>query len=395
MRTIIITAILLSIFLSLSAENPLEEVLREVEKNNTGLQALKLEMEERGLESRTGIYPSDPSAEFNYLWGNPAVMGNRINVALTQSFDFPTSYIHRNRIANARSEQLETEYNRRLRTLLYEARLIAIELIHRNALSREFEKRIAHAMSLRDSYKAMFEEGEAGLPSYNKAELNLLDIRKDAEINEIERNRLLSELATLNGGREIAFDQSDYPPEKIPEEFDRWYSTAEQHNPVLQWLAGEQEISRMQEKLNKALSLPAFHAGYMSETVGAQQFRGIKAGITIPLWENRNTVRHARAQTLALQSAETDNELRFHHQLESAHAKAIALKDSAAEYRRLLDAFDNTNLLAKALEEGEISLTEYILELTVYYDSTDNLMETELEMHKAIAELFRYHGYQN
>lgn len=395
MKTIIITAILLSIFLGLSAANPLEGILREVEKNNTGLQALKQEMEARGLASRTGIYPADPKAEFNYLWGNPAVMGNRINLALTQSFDFPTSYIHRNRIADARSGQLQTEYNRQLTMLFYEVRLIAIELIHRNALSREYKKRTAHAMSLRDSYKAMLEEGEAGLPAYNKAELNLLNIRKEAEINDIERNRLLSELAALNGGREIAFDQSDYPPEKIPEDFDRWYSTAEQHNPVLQWLAGEQEISNMQENLNKALSLPSFHTGYMSTTLGAQQFRGITAGITIPLWENRNKVRHARAQTLALQSAETDNKLRFHHQLESAHAKAIALQASVAEYRRLLNAFDNTNLLAEALEEGEISLTKYILELTVYYDSTDNLMETELEMHKAIAELFRYQGYYN
>lgn len=390
MRPTIITAILLATILSLSAQTGIEQVLGEVERNNTRLRALQMQLEAQSLENRTGLYPPDPSAEYAYLWGSPSLIGNRVNIAVTQSFDFPTSYIYKSRIAAAGDRQLELEYQRQLMELRYEATLILLELIHKNALDKEYERRLQHARSLRNSYKTMLEQGETSLPSYNKAELSLLNIRKAAEMNAIERSRLLSDLATLNGGKEVTFTQAVYPQEDVPEDFEQWYSRAQQDNPVLQWLAGETAISRMQEKLSKALSLPSFHAGYMSEAIGAEQFSGIAAGITIPLWETRNTVSHARAQTEALQSIETDNRLRLYRQLESAHAKARALQESVAEYRLLLRQHDNTRLLEKALDMGEINLTAYILELTIYYSSTEKLMEAELDMHISIAELYRY-----
>lgn len=390
MKSTIITTLMLAAFINLGAQNARYQVLSEIVNNNTRLQALEKELEARGLEQRTGLWPADPEAEYAYLWGSPAVMGNRVNISLIQSFDFPTTYIYGSRIADARDGQLALEYERELTELLYEAGLIITELVYRNARAAVYEERLAHAREIRDSYRAKLEQGEAGMPEYNKSALNLLNISKEAEINTIGREKLLSELASLNGGREIAFSHSEYHREEIPENFDRWYSTAEQDNPVLRWLSAETEVRRMEVSLNRAQGLPSFHAGYMSATVGAEQFRGITAGITIPLWENRHRVSSARARTDAMESMEADNRLMFYHRLKSAHAKALSLRESVEEYRRLLQTYDNTLLLKEALERGEISLIEYILELTIYYNSRDRLMEAELEMHRAIADLYRY-----
>lgn len=387
---IVIMALLLSASIAAGAQTA-DEILAEIENNNTTLKALRQEIEARRLGNRTGIFLPDPEAQFNYLWGDPSMLGNRINIAVTQSFDFPTAYGHRRQISRARNDQLEIEYERNLKAILYNARLILTDIVYYNSLQLEYRRRIDHAEELAASFEARLELGEAGLPDYNKAQLNLLNAEKELELSTIERQMLLSELAALNGGKYADVTNSEYRARQIPDDFSSWYSEAEKENPDLELLAMETEISRRQESLSTALGLPRVHAGYMSETIGAEGFRGIAAGLTIPLWENRNRLRQAQANTLAMQEIETDNKLRFYYQLQAHFEKAVALQKSVEDYRQSLLRLDNTEMLKMALDLGETSLAEYILELTIYYGSIDRLLEAEREMWVAVEELYRYH----
>jgi outer membrane protein TolC len=253
-----------------------------------------------------------------------------------------------------------------------------------------YTKRINHAQSIANSYKAKFDKGEANIIEFNKSQINLLNIKKEAELNEIEQNSLLSELIRLNGSFQIVLNDTIFQTKEIPVDFEQWYKQVEQNNPILSWLKQEIEISQKQEKLNFANGLPKFSAGFMSEKVIGQQFQGISAGISIPLWENKNAVKQAKAQTFALQSIETDNKLQFYNQLKIHHAKAINLQKSVIDYRSTLNIYDNSELLKKAFDKGEISLTDYILELTIYYNSINNLLQSEREMNKAIVQLNVY-----
>ncbi|MFO7575546.1 MAG: TolC family protein, partial [Bacteroidales bacterium] len=117
----------------------LEKVISEIEKNNTTLQALRQQLEARRLENRTGIFLPDPEAGFNYLWGDPSVIGNRVNIALTQSFDFPTAYKYRNQISHIRNDQLDLEYDSQLRTIRFEARLVLTDLVYYNNMEAEYK----------------------------------------------------------------------------------------------------------------------------------------------------------------------------------------------------------------------------------------------------------------
>ena len=382
-------ALLLSASIAAWAQTE-DEILAEIENNNTTLKALSQEIEARRLGNRTGIFLPDPEAQFNYLWGDPSLLGNRINIAVTQSFDFPSAYGHRRQISRARNDQLEVEYERNLKAILYRARLILTDIVYYNSLQLEYMRRIDHAEELAASFEARLEQGEAGLPDYNKAQLNLLNAEKEMELSVIEREMLLSELAALNGGKYVDVTKSEYRARTVPGDFSSWYSEAEQANPDLEWLAMETEISRRQESLSTALGLPRMHAGYMSETIGAEGFRGIAAGLTIPLWENRNRVSQAQANTLAMQEIETDNKLRFYYQLQAHFEKAVALQKSVEDYRQSLLRLDNTEMLKMALDLGEISLAEYILELTIYYGSIDRLLEAERDLRVSIEELYRY-----
>lgn len=128
----------------------------------------------------------------------------------------------------------------------------------------------------------------------------------------------------------------------------------------------------------------------ISENIIGEQLRGVIVGISLPLWENKNTVKYAKAQTIALQSIEADNKIQFYNRLKALHTKAIGLQNNNIAYRRVLLRYDNSDLLKKALDKGEIGLVEYMLELSIYYESVNRLLLQELELNKTLAELKKY-----
>lgn len=391
MKKIIIAFIWLPFIISnLSAQNTTDKILVEIEKNNTTLSSLRKTLDAEKIGYKTGIFLQNPEAEFNYLWGNPSGMGNRTDFSLIQSFDFPTAYKYKNQISGLKTEQSEILYQKQLKAILTEARLICVDLVYYNALIAELDKRLEHAQRMASSYKSKFEAGEANILEYNKARLNLLTAQKKYESNEIERNALMAQLTRLNGGVELDFLDKEYQVIMIPDDFDQWYFETEQNNPMLAWLKYEIEIGKKQIGLTKAKSLPEFKAGYMSETVLNEQFKGISFGINIPLWEDKNKVKYEKAKTEALEHFSTDQKLQFYNQLKTLHTKVIEMQKSVSEYRTELHILDNSDLLLKTLESGELSLINYIFELSVYYENVNQLLDYERELNKTFAELQQF-----
>lgn len=138
------------------------------------------------------------------------------------------------------------------------------------------------------------------------------------------------------------------------------------------------------------MGLPRLQAGYMSEDVVGEQFRGIAVGLSIPLLENKNAVKYAKAKTFAVQSAESDNRLQFYNILKALYTKAVSLQNSLNDYRINLQKFNNSVLLQKALDNGELSLAEYYFEQTVYYESFNRMLDIEKSLNETIIELYRY-----
>jgi outer membrane protein TolC len=269
-------------------------------------------------------------------------------------------------------------------------RLVCNDLIYHNALKSELNKRTANAKYIANSYKLKYEIGGVSIIDYNKAQLNLLNITKDAETIEIGRKALLFELKSLNGGISIEFTDSIFPIQPLATDFEQWYIEAEQNNPVLLWLKQEVTISQKNEKLNTALSFPKFQAGFMSEVVVGQQFQGVTIGLSIPLLENKNAVKYAKARTLAIQSTEADNKLQFYNNLKALHTKAISLQNSLTDYREKLQLFNSFLLLQKAFDKGELSLIEYLYELSISYESISKIMELDRNLNNTIVELYKY-----
>lgn len=385
-----ICAILFILPVSLTAQITVDSVLSNIERNNSTLSALRKSVEAEKLGNHTGVYLQNPEVGFDYLWGNNSEIGNKVDFSVKQSFDFPTAYGYRRQIADSRNLQADLEYRRQRKDILLNARLLCADLLNANAVIAENGKRLAHAQNIADAFQLMYEKGQVSILEHNKAQLNLLNIKKEVEVLTIERHTVLKQLSALNGGVSIEMNEISFSPRLLPSDFDQWYTKAEQNNPVLLWLKQEIEVKMQQEKLNRALSLPKASAGYMSEKVVGEHFQGVTVGVSIPLWENKNTVKYAQAQTLALQSMEVDSKLQFYNQLKIQFEKASSLQKTTLEYRKLIESSNNAVLLKKALDAGEITLINYLMELSFAYSAMDNLLKSEYELNKALSILAQF-----
>jgi outer membrane protein TolC len=386
-QVIIITALLILVSITITAQN-IETVLAEIERNNTTLVAYKNLNEAEKLNNKTGIFLENPEVGFNYLWGKPGLLGIRQDFSVSQSFDFPTSYGIKKKIANDKNIRADLDFELQRKTILYRTKTICNQLIYLNALHEILGERARHAEEIARAYNAKFEKGEINIIENNKAKFNLLNTRKELEANQTERGVLLAELTGLNGGKPVTFTQSTFAPVLLPVDFETWFSENEAKNIYLQQAANEIIISEKQIQLSKALSLPKFSGGYMSESVVGESFKGITAGMSIPLWENKNKVKLATAQQQVAEQIAIDKKTESYNRLKGEYEKAKSLQKILESYREALQVVNSTELLKKALDAGELSLIEYMLELTLYYETTDKFLEVENELNQMATSLF-------
>ncbi len=126
----------------------------------------------------------------------------------------------------------------------------------------------------------------------------------------------------------------------------------------------------------------------MSEKAVGQHFQGVTVGVSIPLWENRNRVKQAKIQTSATSATFEDSKIQFYNRLQALYQKAVALQQNAQKVRQAIDNNNNEPLLKKALDAGEISLLDYLLEIEFYYNAINKALEAERDFELTAAELW-------
>ena len=379
--------ILLSVLaLSVQAQGSFDNVLKEIEMNNTTLKAYREKANADKIGNKTGINMANPEVEFGYLWGSPSGEGNRVDLNVTQSFDFPTAYRYKTQLSDGKNQQVDMIYDQQKVEILQQARLICVELVYQTKMNKILSDRLKQARELSDAYQKSFDQGNIDVLERNKTKLNLLNAEKALQINEVDLNLSKSELQRLNGGLDITeFNRfSDFT---FPLNFIEWFAIVKANNPSLRIAEQEVALSRKQEQLTRALNLPKITAGYASERVSGTTFQGVSVGVSIPLWEGKNTVKHQKAQTVALQMQHEDSELQFRNTLKNQYDKAKKLSLLLKEYEDALSVTSSQDLLKMALDKGQLSLINYLLELSVYYETVDKYLETERDYQLAVAEL--------
>jgi len=372
------------------AQNSIQNVLEQIEVNNKLLKAAKQSAQIQKIDAKTGIYPSDISVEYEYLFGNEASAYQRESeLTVKQDFDFPTSYYQKNKIANMRSSQADIQYMLSRQDILLEAKQLCIELVYYNKMKEILTKRLENADKLNNSYKRRLDLGDANALETNKIALELLNVQTEYRLNDVEITNRMQRLEELNGGLSILFSGTNYSNTDNLLDFESLLQESLVRSPEINNLEQEKEIASRSVSLAKSMALPKISVGYKMSISNPEKFHGFVAGISLPLWENKNTVKLAKAQSI-LNSLEIDNSrLALTNRFSQLWDKMNALKKSNDEYQQLLSTQNNLALLDKALSLGQISLLEYLTEVNFLYQSTENFLQTEKDYHLTVSELLK------
>ena len=391
MKRFILTIALVSSAMAAGAQTSIEEVLRSVEANNKELQANRQMVTAQKLEAKLDNNLPDPSVSYTHQYGNKEGMGIQGELVASQSFDFPTVYVQKNKLSKAKGEGFDRQSAEIRQQILLQAKEVCLDLVLLNQQKNLLDIRRQNAEQLSALYKTRLQNGDANVLEVNKINLELLNAKNEARMNEAARIAKLHELAMLNGGIEINFTDTAYLPVENPLSFVDLKQEAIPANRQLLSLQSEKAAALRQLGVSKSLNLPGFELGYRLNTAtGGERFNGFLVGISIPLFSNRNHVKQAKAQSLytdlQLESATATIEsdlLRLYNQ-------SVALKTSIDEYSEVLKSQNNLALLNKAIQAGQISMIEYFVDVTTLYQSMQNHMQLQNEYQKVMAQLYKF-----
>lgn len=375
---------------SLFAQSGINEILKNIETNNKTLQAgQKLNLAQK-LEARTGNYLANPTVELNQLWAEGSGNGNVNELAVVQSFDFPSTYLNKNKLAKSKAEVSDFQYASIRQEILLTAQQTCLEIIYLQQQKQLLGKRLKNANLLTRLYQQRLNSGDANQLEYNKIRLEKINAENAARINMSNLQAQMEILQKLNGGISLAFSDTTFPILPPLPEYNQLETAYLAADPRLNSLIGETKTAEQEVKVNRSLSLPKFDLGYRRNGGSDEKMNGFKIGMSIPLWENKNTVKQAKAQAEYASLNVEDNTQTLKSTLQQLYQQAQALEASRKAYQEALSSQQNEILLNKALEAGQISMLDYFVEISILYDSIQNYLDVEKEYQNTVIQLFQY-----
>ncbi|MCF0208048.1 MAG: TolC family protein, partial [Bacteroidaceae bacterium] len=366
------------------------DIVALVLQNNSSLKAAKSEAAAAKEQRQVGLTLPNPQVEAGYLFGSPrSDVNDRIDLSVKQEFDFATLSGNKRRVADAEALLLDRNLDEAARQLKQETVLLLTDITYYNKLLAELQRRKALDDSLLTVYKKRLDKGDVTILDYNKAKLSATQIAGQISKTQAERDAKLVQLQGLAHVKTIVFNDTAYTVAAVllPETFEEWATNRLQNAPSLRIEDQRIAISKAQTQLAKSETLPSFSIGYTSELVKGSNYRGVAVGVQVPLWANRNKLKAAQRAQQAAIDRKADTEQQLQNQYRQLFFQAKTQQRLAAEFKAALQATDNRAILTKALNGGQMTLTEYLLEQKYYYDNYDQWLSAEREAMLAVAEL--------
>jgi outer membrane protein, heavy metal efflux system len=372
------------------AQVTIDSVLSSIGRNNKTLISQNQLTVLQKTQFRVGMNPANPTVEYDYLSGSRPEAGNQKDFTIVQTFDFPTTYTRKKQLALEQMKSADHTLTSVRQDILLSAKQICIQLIYRRRLQKYLDEQKQFSLRIRNDFSTRMEKGEGNILDLNKARLQLADINNLFAENLSAIEVLTHRLTELNGGNELNFSDTSFSQVDELPEFKELETAYELADPVRKSLEQEVEIAKKQVQLSRAMWLPKFQAGYHYQAILSESFSGFHSGITLPLWENRNTVK-LQKHALRLSELKLDEHKTEHfYQLKQLYAEYTSLRNQLSEYKAVLDSADNFRLLAKALQSGHISSIDYFAEVRIFHFAYQNYLLLESKYYAVIAELNKY-----
>lgn len=389
MRTIVRSILLLWLISPIAQAQDFSAILQSIERHSLRLESARQESEAQKAESRAEVAVDDLALGFNYLWGKDGI-GDRKDFNVSQTFDFPNVIALKHKMAREMQRVSDLQYLSERQQVLLTAHKLCIEVVYCNAMMEHLNEDLEETQAMAQAYETLFSKGEATVIDHNKAHQELLFFQAEYREFLAMKESLMSELQCMNGGEPVIIDDTAYVQAPLPKEFEVWLSQHIETLPEVQLAAGEVSVNERTLKVAKNQWAPGLSVGYMGEFTKADKYHGPTIGLSLPLWSNGRKVKSAK---LHLQSAETAlEEVRMHlkNRLNAVYRDALQLQETCRAFSKHLTECDNTSLLQKSLNAGQINLITYLQERQYVHEMHVKLLEAERDLALRMAELKVY-----
>lgn len=367
----------------------IDQVLRTIETNNKELQANAQLIASQKLESRTDNNLPDPTLSYAHLWGNKDKNNTIGELVISQSFDFPTLYASRNKLNRLKANAFDGQSGIFRQGILLQAKELCLDIIMLRQQKQILGERLRNAEELSVMYNKRLQTGDANIIETNKINLERLNVRTEAALNETALRNKLRELTALNGNVPVVFEENNYPSVIFPSNYEVLQSEVIASDYTLQTLGSESLAARKQISVNQQGWLPKLELGYRRNTEAGEPFNGVVVGFSFPLFENRNKVKIARAQSLNVDLQKESITLKLESEVAQLYQEAQTLHTSMNEYEKTFQAQQDLDMLKQALTGGQISMIEYFVEVSVVFQSRQNYLQLENLYQKAMAKIYK------
>ncbi len=350
-----------------------DSFLQSVELNNPRLKALQKWLEAEEALAKTGIYPDNPEVGYNYLFGNSNAPGNQQELEITQAFKLPGYYTSKADLQRLGFQQKQALADREKREILHTARTAYFNLVWLHKKEALQKNRKDDAEKLAALMQKGFESGEFSKPVYDKARIYTIGIQTDWQKIQSEIDVQKKYLMQLNGDKPVDGITFEYPVNWELPPLDSFLANLAQQNPdmlIAQLSIQKSEIEINNQRMN---SLPTFEAGYRSESISGQKLKGFHAGVSIPLWQNKNTVQYARLNTETSKANYAQQESELKTKVAALYFDARALKNSYEQMKQIMGEEQVTAGSLELLQSGQISFSEYYVDAEFIWEMNSKL----------------------
>lgn len=386
MKKIILAAMAFAAVVSAKAQD-INAVLKSVEQNNMELKALLKGNEAADIENKSQNTLEDLSIEYSPFFQSETSGIASSELVITQGFDFPTLYGARKKAGQLQRNVLDMQYQTARRDILVNAKKLCLDIINYNKQKQLLQERRKNADELLAMFELKFKNGDATSLELNKIKLDRMNLETELVQADTKHANAMQQLQALNGGQPIEVNMTEYPQAPADDEVTMYEKAVATDWTVrtaqASVLAAEQDV-----KVNKQSWIPKLEIGYRRNTEGDNASNGFLIGGSIPLFSSKNKVKIAKAR-------QTEAVMQHANARINAENSARTMINQMKQLKASADAYDvplmrqTLKLLRTAVENGEISVTEYYVEADNIYKNMITYMDIERQYQDALTEIYK------
>ncbi len=369
------------------AQSPIDTVLDVILDNNGDLQAQQALLAAQRGDDTDANSLSNPEVEFTRVWGKDGI-GNKLQLDISQSFDWPGLYRARSQAARQGQAAIEQSMLNDRLELALQAKALLVELVYVRKQLALTDTLVSNLERMKNSIAKSLDQGEITVLDERKSAYELFKYQNQVANLRTREAEVCAELSAMSQVPLELNQIQEYPLEELLSQEE--YLAQVQRDPSLKSQLMMVEQEGMNARAARMSRFPSFSLGYEHQAEMGDRFNGFTAGMTLPFFENRK----ARQSALYRRDAsQRSAQMLLAQRVADTNGKLASLSILGDQMKQFRSVFgDNLYLryLDMAFSAGQLNVLEYISELHYFKEQTFTYLETEYNYYSVLISLNRY-----